>query len=98
MDRKGLGGRILVLAGMVGLPAAAPAWNALSYEQALALCANGYQEGCNIAYQYAASALQQGYGSGYGDYGGGSPADAWLSPGEVQQVRPGPLSTYDFLR
>ena len=74
------------------------ALNALTYQQALRLCAAGYDDGCAVAYQYQAKVLRQ-----YSGGGGASPADAWVSPNELTQgglrgVRPGVLSTYDFVR
>ena len=84
------------------LPLACPmpslALDALTYQQALSLCAAGYDYGCAVAYQYQAEVLRQ-----YSGTGGGSPADAWVSPSELTHggltgVRPGALSTYDFVR
>ena len=74
------------------------ALEALTYQQALRLCAAGYDYGCSVAYQYQAEVLRP-----YSGMGGGSPADAWVSPNELTQgglrgVRPGALSTYDFIR
>jgi hypothetical protein len=62
------------------------AWNALSYQQAVWLCSMGDVRGCAVmrAYQDAAAP-------------GGSPADRWVSPGEVQQQRPGALSRWDLI-
>lgn len=84
------------------LPCGALAWQTLSYQQALGLCANGYSRACAVAYQYEQNARQQAYGH-YGSGYGGSPAVAWVSPQELQQggvrgSRPGVFSTYDFVR
>jgi len=73
-------------------------WNSLTYQQALAQCANGNDYACSVAYQYVVDAARQ-----YSGAGGGSPADAWVSPDELSRgglhgVRPGPLSTYDLVR
>lgn len=80
-------------------PSAAVAWSSLTYQQALNLCANGYQQACAVAVQYEQNARQQIYNGRYG----GSPADAWVSPQELQRggvrgSRPGVFSTYDFVR
>lgn len=84
------------------LPLAYPlhglALDALTYQQALRLCAAGYDYGCSVAYQYQAEVSRQ-----YSGGGGGSPADAWVDPSElthggVRGVRPGVLTTSDFLR
>jgi hypothetical protein len=66
-------------------PQSALAWNALSYQQAVLLCGMGDVRGCAVmrAYQDAAR--------------GGSPADQWVSPPEVQQQRPGALSRWDLI-
>ncbi len=91
-----------ILSASLLLPLAYPlpglALDALTYQQALRLCAAGYDYGCAVAYQYQAEVLRQYSGSG-----GGSPADAWVSPSElthggVRGVRPGALTTYDFIR
>ncbi len=91
-----------ILSASLLVPLASPvpgfALDALTYQQALRLCAAGYSYGCSVAYQYQAAALRQYSGSS-----GGSPADAWVSPGEISRggvdgVRPGVLSTYDFIR
>lgn len=73
------------------------AWNASTYQQAVAMCARGNDYACRVMYQY-----QRDAGQNYGG-GAGSPADRWVSPeetgqGGVRGVRPGPLSTYDFLK
>lgn len=78
---------------------AALAWSSLTYQQALNMCANGYQQACAVALQYERNARQQTYNGRYR----GSPADAWVSPQELQQggvrgSRPGVFSTYDFVR
>jgi hypothetical protein len=84
------------------MPSLVLAWNSLTYQQALKLCSNGYQQACAVAIQYQLNARQQipgGANSGIG----GSPADAWVSPQELQRggirgSRPGVFSTYDFVR
>lgn len=105
MNRGVYAGCMVSLVFGISAPPAALAWSSLTYQQALNLCANGYQQACAVAIQYEQNALQQIYSGGYGGYGGygGSPADAWVSPQELQQggmrgSRPGVFSTYDFVR
>jgi hypothetical protein len=62
------------------------AWNALSYQQAALLCSMGDARGCAVMRAYQDAAAR-----------GGSPADRWVSPPEVQQQRPGALSTWDLI-
>jgi hypothetical protein len=69
------------------------AWDALTYQQAVQGCAWGYVRACAVMQQYQAAAAGRR----------GSPADRWVSPAEIGQgglrgVRPGPLTTYDFVR
>jgi hypothetical protein len=69
-------------------PLSAMAWNALSYQEAVARCAWGDLWACAVARQYQEQAARPA----------GSPADRWVSPQELPNVRPGPLTTYDFVR
>ena len=75
-------------------PLSALAWDALTCQQAVQGCAAwGDLRACAVVQQCQAEATGQG----------GSPADRWVSPQELQQgglrgVRPGPLSTYDFIK
>jgi hypothetical protein len=77
-------------------PRSALSWDSLTYQEAVWMCNMGYPRACDVVYAYRA---------GMASYGrpGGSPADRWVSPQELQQgglrgVRRGPLSTYDFVR
>ena len=88
----------LLMLGVCSYPLQAWSWTSLTYQEALSQCALGYQYACGVAYQY----LQGGSNRSNGGYGG-SPADAWVSPQELQQggvrgSRPGVFSTYDFIR
>ena len=69
-------------------PLSATAWNALSYQEAVQRCAWGDLWACAVAQEYQAQAARPP----------GSPADRWVCPQELRNVRPGPLSTYDFVR
>jgi hypothetical protein len=69
-------------------PRSAHSLDALTYQQAVQLCYMGYPRGCQVMNAYRAPARGPS----------GSPADRWVSPGETQRVRPGPLTTYDFIR
>jgi hypothetical protein len=76
-------------------PRSALAWDALTYQEAVLMCSMGNSRACSVMYAYQAMARAGRFG--------GSPADRWVSPGELGQggvrgVRPGPLSTYDFVR
>ena len=71
----------------------ARAWGSLTYQEAFWLCNMGNPQACAVAIAYMAAMAGAG----------GSPADRWVSPGELRQgglrgVRPGVLSTYDFVR
>jgi len=75
-------------------PHGALAWDALTCQQAYQACYLGNPRGCGVARQ--CQALMAGQG-------GGSPADRWVGADELQHegmrgVRPGPLTTYDFVR
>lgn len=94
---------------LISVSIAAPralAWHAPTYQQAVAYCLQGDAYACSVvqAYQQSAVGYQGGFQGGYGGgYGGGSPADAWVAPeeltrGGINGVRPGPLTTYDFVR
>jgi hypothetical protein len=77
-------------------PHSALSWESLTYQEAVRMCDMGFSRACDVMYAYMAEIA----GSGRSD---GSPADRWVSPEELQQgglrgVRPGPLSTYDFIR
>ena len=65
-------------------PRSALSWEALTYQEAVRMCEMGYRRGCEVMNAYRRPS--------------GSPADAWVRPGEVQRERRGPLSTSDFLR
>jgi hypothetical protein len=72
-------------------PSSAISLNALTYQQAVSMCQMGDPRACAVANAYRSGSW------------GGSPADQWVSPEELQHgglrgVRPGPLSTYDFIR
>jgi hypothetical protein len=69
-------------------PLSAMAWNALSYQEAVQRCAWGDPWACAVAQEYQAQAARPP----------GSPADRWVSPQELPNVRRGPLTTYDFVR
>jgi hypothetical protein len=66
-------------------PRSALSLDALTYQQAVQLCSMGYPRACQVMNAYRAGPS-------------GSPADRLVSPVETQRVRPGPLSTYDFIR
>ena len=73
-------------------PRSALSLDALTYQQAVLGCSMGYIRGCNVMYAYQAMARS----------GGGSPADRWVGSDELRRgglrgVRPGILSTRDFL-
>jgi hypothetical protein len=76
----------------------------MTYQEALVWCSQGYQNACTIALQYELEAHKQIHPAYQGwDIGSGSPADNWVGPEELYQggvrgVRPGPMSTIDFLR
>jgi hypothetical protein len=75
-------------------PHGALAWTALTYQEAVWMCSVGNLQACDVMYAYEMA------GSGAP---GGSQADQWVSPEELQRgglggVRRGPLSTYDFIR
>ena len=74
-------------------PHSALARTYLNYQEAVWLCNICNPQACAVVIAYMAAMA----GSG------GSPADRWVSPGELRQgglrgVRPGVLSTYDFVR
>jgi hypothetical protein len=74
-------------------PHGALAWDALTCQEAYQACSLGDALGCDVAQQ--CQALMTGPG-------GGSPADRWVGPDELQHggirgVRRGPLTTYDFV-
>jgi hypothetical protein len=73
-------------------PLSAKAWDALSYQQAIQMCAWGDPRGCAVAqqYEYQYQARQQA------PVQSGSPANRWVSPEELGSVRSGPHSTWDL--
>jgi hypothetical protein len=75
-------------------PRSALSWTSLTYQEAVWMCNMGYRQACDIMYAYEMARSGRS---------GGGPADRWVSPEELRQpglrgVRPGPLSTYDFIR
>jgi hypothetical protein len=83
-----------IFLGPFAFPHSAPAWTALSYEEAAWQCSTGNLQACDVmhAYEEAASGEQ-----------GGGPAGGWVNPqelwrGGLRGIRRGPLSTHDFIR
>jgi hypothetical protein len=76
-------------------PRSALSLDALTYQEAVVGCYRGYVRACEVMNAYQAMAR--------GRLGGGSPADRWVGSDELRHgglrgVRPGVLSTYDFVR